>query len=180
MENKALFLDRDGVINHDTGYVHSVKDFNFISGIFNLCKKALSKDYLIIVITNQSGIGRGLYTLNDFNYLTNWMCGEFAQNDILITKVYHSPYHPIHGLGEYKKDHHTRKPHPGMVHMATKDYGLNLSKSVLIGDKHTDIQAGQNAGIKTNILFDRNCSLTLMHAENYHIIADLHDAEFFL
>ena len=108
------------------------------------------------------------------------MCGEFDQNDILISKVYHSPYHPIYGLGEYKKDHHTRKPQPGMVHMATKDYGLNLSKSVLIGDKHTDIQAGQSAGIKTNILFDRNSEYTFRHAKNYHIITELLDAEFLL
>jgi D-glycero-D-manno-heptose 1,7-bisphosphate phosphatase len=180
MENKALFLDRDGVINHDTGYVHSIKDFNFIGGIFNLCKKALLKHYLIIVITNQSGIGRGLYTLNDFNYLTNWMCSEFAQNDILITKVYHSPYHPLYGLGEYKRDHYTRKPHPGMVHMAAKDFGLNLSNSILIGDKYSDIQAGQKAGIKTNILFDMNYASTCRHEKNYQVIKDLRDAEFFL
>ena len=180
MSNKALFLDRDGVINHDTGYVHSVRDFKFIDGIFNLCKIAISKRYLIIVITNQSGIGRGLYTLNDFNHLTNWMCDEFAQNDILITKVYHSPYHPIYGLGEYKKDHYTRKPRPGMVRIATKEYSLNLSQSILIGDKHSDIQAGQKAGIKTNILFNRNYVSTFKNDENYHVIRDLRDAEFLL
>ena len=131
MNQKALFLDRDGVINVDMGYVHKVTDFHFINGIFSLCQKAIFKDYLIIVITNQAGIGRGIYTLDHFNILTEWMCETFLANNILITKVYQSPFHPIYGLGDYKRDHEMRKPRPGMINKAQVEYGLDLGNSVL-------------------------------------------------
>ena len=177
MNQKALFLDRDGVINVDTGYVHTVADFHFISGIFNICQKAIFKDYLIIVVTNQAGIGRGLYTLNDFNFLTDWMCETFLANNIFITKVYYSPFHPVYGLGEYKRNDEMRKPRPGMINKAKVEYGLDLWDSVLIGDNHTDIQAGQSAGVRTNILFDEQNEAELEFTGTYHIVKNLQRAE---
>jgi D-glycero-D-manno-heptose 1,7-bisphosphate phosphatase len=177
LSQKALFLDRDGVINVDTGYVHTITDFHFISGIFNICQKAIFKDYLIIVVTNQAGIGRGLYTLNDFNFLTEWMCETFLANNIFITKVYYSPFHPVYGLGDYKRNDEMRKPRPGMINKAKVEYGLDLWDSVLIGDSYTDIQAGQSAGVRTNILFDEQNEAELEFTGTYHIVKKLQRAE---
>lgn len=149
---KALFLDRDGVINFDKGYVYLKEDFEFIEGIFDLCKVAKTLDFKIIIVTNQAGIGRGYYTITQFNNLTDWMCNRFLQNDILIDKVYFSPFHPTHGLGKFKKDDYSRKPNPGMIKLAETEFNLDLSKSILIGDKYTDILAGKSAGVGRNIL----------------------------
>ena len=148
----ALFLDRDGVINKEKGYVYKIEDFEFVDGIFDLCSDALRKNYLIFVITNQAGIGRGYYTVDDFEILTNWMLEMFKNAGIAISKVYFSPYHPIHGLGLYKQFEETRKPGPGMINLAKKEFQLNLQKSVLIGDKMSDVLAGFNAGVGQNLL----------------------------
>ena len=88
MKRKALFLDRDGVINFDYGYVHKIDNFEFIEDIFELTRQAISTGYLIIVITNQAGIGRGFYTSKQFEHLSDWMCQQFLENGIFITKVY--------------------------------------------------------------------------------------------
>ena len=152
VNKRALFLDRDGVINIDNGYVYKASEFQFLDGIFDLCRLACSKDYLILVVTNQAGIGRGYYTVEDFDLLTRWMCEKFDDEGILISKVYFSPYHPVHGLGSYKKADYSRKPNPGMIYQARDEFNLDLGTSVLIGDKITDIQAGISAGVGKNIL----------------------------
>ena len=180
MNKKALFLDRDGVINIDYGYVYLKKNFEFTRGIFDLCRNAISKNYLIIIVTNQAGIGRGLYTLEDFNLLTDWMCATFWEKGIFITKVYHSPCHPVYGLGEYKRNDEMRKPRPGMINKAADDYSLDLNCSVMIGDKYTDIQAGQNAGIRTNILFNEKNVTKLNIKNNFHVVKSLQEAEILL
>ncbi|WP_313801732.1 HAD family hydrolase [Cytobacillus sp.] len=155
--NKALFLDRDGVINLEKSYVHKIEDFEFIDGIFELTKYFQDKCYLIIVITNQAGIGRGYYTEEDFHKLNDWMIDQFKQRGILITEVYYCPFHPTHGIGKYKKDSFDRKPNPGMILKAARKYNINLSESILIGDKESDIEAGKSAGVGMNILFlERN------------------------
>lgn len=148
MKNKALFLDRDGVINIDKNYVHKIEDFEFIDGIFDLVKKYQDEGFLIIVITNQAGIGRGYYKEKDFHILNDWMVKQFKLQGIEITEVYYCPYHPTHGIGEYLKDSFDRKPNPGMIFKARDKYDIDLSKSVLIGDKESDILSGKNAGIK--------------------------------
>jgi len=153
MTRPALFLDRDGVINVDHAYVHKKDNFEFIDGIFELCKKAQESGYLIIIITNQAGIGRGYYTDKDFHSLTDWMIGEFSKKEVTIDAVYHCPYHPEKGIGVYKKDAACRKPNPGMILMAKNEFKINLSRSILIGDKGSDIKAGLNAGIGKNFLF---------------------------
>lgn len=149
----ALFLDRDGVINVDRPYVCKPDDFEFIDGIFDLCRKANAAGMVIVAVTNQAGIGRGLYTEQQFHHLTNWMCAQFSSNGVTIDAVYFCPFHPEHGIGRYKKDSFDRKPNPGMLLRAEKDLGLDLARSVLIGNKLSDIDAAQAAGLKNIILF---------------------------
>ena len=150
---RALFLDRDGVINHDMGYTNRWEDFVFIDGIFDLCRYATSLGYRLFVITNQAGIGRGFYTEEDFLALSERMCAEFASENAPVAKVYFSPFHPEHGVGDYKQDSFMRKPNPGMILLAAEEFGISLTHSVLIGDKPSDIQAGLAAGVGVNLLY---------------------------
>lgn len=154
MKNKALFLDRDGVVNLDHGYVYQIVNFEFVDGIFDLLKCAKQKDYLIIIITNQAGIGRGFYSEADFHTLSRWMCNKFESIGTVIDSIYFSPFHPTEGLGKYLKDDFSRKPNPGMILEAESDFDIDLKSSVLIGDKISDIKAGLSAGIGKNILFN--------------------------
>lgn len=151
---KALFLDRDGVININHGYVHRIEDFDFVDGIFELCDVAQRQGYQIIIVTNQAGIGRGYYTEADFQTLMGWMLQQFKGRGITITAVYHCPYHPEHGVGEYKRASEDRKPNPGMLLRAKEEYDIDMATSVMIGDKETDVDAGKNAKVGTTILLD--------------------------
>jgi len=173
---RALFLDRDGVINVDHGYVYRQSDFEFTEGIFDLCRHAKSAGYLIFVVTNQAGIGRGLYTEADFHELTRWMCDVFAQEGCAIDKVYFCPTHPVHGIGPYKVDSLRRKPFPGMILEAAAEFEIDLAGSVLIGDKPSDIEAGRAAGIKHNLLFAPHGS-TAPEERGARTIKDLSEAK---
>jgi D-glycero-D-manno-heptose 1,7-bisphosphate phosphatase len=140
--NKALFIDRDGVINVDKVHVYHIEDFEFTEGIFDLCRGYFDAGYLIMVITNQAGIAKGIYTETDFMKLTEWMIEQFRNYGILISKVYYCPHHPdITGPCQ------CRKPAPGMILRAIKEFDLDIKECVLIGDMETDLAAGRNAGI---------------------------------
>ena len=152
IRNRALFLDRDGVINVNHGYVHRPENFDFMDGIFTVARVAHAQHYKLVVITNQAGIARGYYSEQQFHELTHWMCNQFAMQGAPVAKVYFSPYHPTAGIGEYKKDDISRKPHPGMILQAQQEFNLDLENSILIGDKVSDIQAGIAAGVGCNIL----------------------------
>lgn len=152
MINKAVFLDRDGVINVDRNYVHRICDFEFLEGIFDLCNWFQKRGFIIIVVTNQAGIGRGFYSEQAFSLLTDWMSSQFLSHGVIIKHTYYCPFHPEHGIGRYRADSFNRKPNPGMLMTAIHDYKLDTARSVLIGDKESDIVAGQKAGIGTNIL----------------------------
>lgn len=144
----ALFLDRDGVVNIEKNYLHKQEDFEFIDGIFDLCSYYQNQNFLIIIVTNQSGIARGYYSEMDFANLTFWMIGAFAQKGIEIAQVYHCPHHPdISGECE------CRKPHPGMLLKAAKEHNIDLENSVLVGDSERDIEAAHRAGVKETYLF---------------------------
>lgn len=145
-QQKALFLDRDGTINVDKGYVFKKEDFEFLPGIFELIRKYVTQGYLIFIITNQSGIARGLYTENDYLHLTEWMKEEFRKKGIPVEKVYYCPHLP-----EITGPCDCRKPNPGMIVQAIKEYNIDAKNSVLIGDKKRDIEAGLNAGIGKNL-----------------------------
>lgn len=182
----ALFLDRDGVINHDFGYVHQQSNFKFITGIFELVRTANELGLLCIIVTNQAGIGRGYYTENDFLNLTEWMLAEFEKNGARVDAVYHCPFHPTEGLGNYKKFSLDRKPGPGMLLRAALDFDINLSASTMIGDKLSDMQAARSAGVKTRILFTdgqksaintdelTSCTQVDSHAEAMQILQKFH------
>ncbi|AJC85990.1 D-glycero-alpha-D-manno-heptose-1,7-bisphosphate 7-phosphatase [Campylobacter sp. RM16704] len=147
MKKNALFLDRDGVINIDKKYVHKIKDFEFCDGIFELCEFFIQKDFLIFVVTNQSGIARGYYTEDDFQILSSFMKDEFYKKNIKIEKIYHCPH---------LKDCECRKPKPAMLLKAQKEFDINMEKSFFIGDNITDMQAGINANIKNLFLINEN------------------------
>ncbi len=145
--NKALFIDRDGVINREKDYVHKIEDFEFIEGIFDALREFTSRGFLIVVITNQAGIARGLYSEKDFEDLTLWMNKEFEANGVKITDVFFDPTHPVHGIGFYKRASKYRKPNPGMIFSAAEKYEVDLKKSILVGDKPSDAEAGIRAGV---------------------------------
>jgi D-glycero-D-manno-heptose 1,7-bisphosphate phosphatase len=153
MNRPALFLDRDGVINEYRPYVHRVEDFEFVDGIFDLVAAAGHAGYLTIVVTNQAGIGRGLYTEEDFWRLTEWMTARFAEQGCRIDHVSFCPTHPEHGIGRYRVESEFRKPRPGMILEAARAFSLDLGRSILIGDKPSDIEAGQAAGVGTLVLY---------------------------
>lgn len=175
MPHSAVFLDRDGVINQNHGYVHKREDFDFIKGVFDVARYAHAQRYKLVVITNQAGIARGYYTEEQFHQLTDWMCQRFSAAGAPIERVYFSPYHPTAGLGQYLKDDVSRKPHPGMILQAQKDLSIDLSRSVLIGDKSSDIQAGTAAGVGTNLLFAAERPHELSGFD-YELISDLRQA----
>lgn len=151
--DRALFLDRDGVININHGYVHAVEDFDFVDGIFDLVQAARSAGFRVVVVTNQAGIARGYYGEEQFHRLTAWMCEQFERRGGGIDKVYFSPYHPTAGIGEYRRDEDTRKPGPGMIIRAQQELGLCLERSILVGDQPSDLQAGHAAGVGLNVLY---------------------------
>ncbi len=152
--SKALFLDRDGIINIDHGYVYKIEDFEFVEGIFDLCRLAIDKGYQIFVITNQAGIARGYYDKTAFEVLSKWMVNAFAEQGITITKVYYCPHHPSKGVNEFVMSCDCRKPEPGMIKQAQQEFAIDLMESVFVGDKVSDMQAASKAGIKTRILVD--------------------------
>ena len=141
---KALFLDRDGIINIDHSYVYKIEDFEFVEGIFDLVKRFADNGYLIFIITNQSGIGRGYYTEESFTTLTQWMIERFIQEGIHVEKVYYCPHSP-------ETKCHCRKPETGMIDEAMKSYDIDLSRSWMIGDKQSDIDLAKNTDIGKSI-----------------------------
>ena len=146
---KVLFLDRDGVINIDHGHVSRIEDFVFIDGIFELCKYYISKNYKVIVVTNQTGIGLGLYTLDDFIKVNNYMLEEFKKHGVDILDVFYCPHDP-------NSNCECRKPKPKMFFDAKDKYNIDLKNSIMVGDKVTDAIAAYNAGIKNIYLINNN------------------------
>ncbi|MFM1990460.1 MAG: hypothetical protein RJA99_3417 [Pseudomonadota bacterium] len=149
---RALFLDRDGVVNVDTGYVHRIEDFVFVDGILELARDGVARGWALVVVTNQAGIGRGYYDEAAFGTLTAWMRGRFEAAGAPIDAVYHCPYHPEHGLGAYRLDSFDRKPNPGMLLRARDELGLDLGRSAMVGDTASDMLAARRAGLPTRVL----------------------------
>lgn len=147
MSRRALLLDKDGVINVDHGYVCTPERTDFIEGIFDLCRAATQRDFLNIVVTNQAGIARGYYTEGEFLAYMDWIRGEFRARCAQIDAVYYCPHHPVHGRGAYLRKCDCRKPNPGMILRASRDLGLDLTRSVMLGDTASDSAAGEAAGV---------------------------------
>lgn len=136
--SKALFLDRDGIINEDEGYLFEIERCRFVPGIFELVAAAVKKGYTPIVVTNQSGIARGYYTEQQMNDLHSYMNDEFLKHGAHITAFYHSPFHPNAIIPHLKKSSDCRKPKPGMFLRAIHDHGIDPFKSIMVGDKPSD------------------------------------------
>lgn len=147
MQRRAVFLDRDGVINIDSGYVGNIEDFVFIDGVFEALKKLQEKGFLLIIVTNQSGIARGYYSEKEFLKLSEYMKKELKKAGVTITDIFYCPHHPNEQCS-------CRKPEPQMILDAAKKYNIDLASSWLVGDKISDIEAGKRAGIKNLILLD--------------------------
>ena len=139
---RAVFLDRDGIINIDRHYVYKIEDFQFKDGIFSFCRYAARKGFALFIITNQSGIARSFFSTSDFLRLNKWMLSVFERHKIKISKVYFCPHHP-----EYTGKCTCRKPAPGMIMQARNEFDIDLSGSVLVGDRENDILAGYSAGV---------------------------------
>ncbi len=156
MLSKALFLDRDGVVNHDLGYVNKSSDIVFIDDIFKLTKMAQDLNYLIIVITNQSGIARGKYTEDEFLKLSSWIKDRFFANGVNLTRTYYCPHHPDFGNQKYKKVCLCRKPGSLLFNQAKEDFNIDMKASIMIGDKLSDLEAAKNAEVGSLLLFSNN------------------------
>lgn len=152
MSARALFLDRDGVVNEEVGYLHRAEDVRFVEGIFSLCRTAVGLGYRLIVVTNQAGIARGYYTEADFERLMVWMRAALRAEGVELDAVYFCPFHPEHGVGEYRREHEDRKPGPGMLLRGAREFGVSLAESVLVGDRCSDIGAANAAGLRQAFL----------------------------
>ena len=145
MKTRAIFLDRDGIINVDHGYVSKIEDFEFNKGIFELLLSLQSQGFLLIVVTNQSGIGRGYYTQEDYMTLTSHMVESLMKEGVKIDAVFHCPHTPEDRCK-------CRKPQTGMLRAAKKQFDIDMQNSWMIGDKESDVEAGKKAGIRHRVL----------------------------
>jgi D-glycero-D-manno-heptose 1,7-bisphosphate phosphatase len=153
---RGLFLDRDGVINRDYGYVHTPEDCDFTPGIFQLVRRFRDSGYGCVVVTNAAGIARGYFAEEQFHEFCRWLLGEFERRQCALDAVYYCPHHPTEGSAPYRRSCHCRKPQPGMILRGARDLGVDLADCVLVGDRETDIEAGTRAGISRLYLFEGN------------------------
>lgn len=175
---RALFLDRDGVINVDTGYVGTPDRFVFMDGIFDLTRRAVNGGWRVVVITNQSGIARGYYDEADFAAVTRHMLAGFAARGIVLTGVYHCPYLRGGTVPAYARDSFWRKPNPGMILEAARRHGLDPARSLFLGDAASDMVAARDAGVGLRLRLSPDPAIVDPNAD--HIVRDLADAGTFL
>jgi D-glycero-D-manno-heptose 1,7-bisphosphate phosphatase len=144
----AAFLDRDGVINVDLGYVHRVEDLEYIPGVAAAIRRLNQAGYLVIVVTNQSGIGRGYYDEAAMDAVHKALRDMLAQSGAAIDAVYACPFHPEAEIERYRHpDHPDRKPNPGLLQRAMRDFPIDRERSFMIGDKDSDMEAARRAGV---------------------------------
>lgn len=151
---KVAFLDRDGVINKETGYLYKISSFEFTYRCFEALSNIKNKGYEIIIFTNQSGIARGYYSEDDFHALMNWVKSTLTNHQISIKDIFFCPHHPNGVVKKYKKDCECRKPKPGMLLDAIKKHDIDMDSSFVVGDKISDVRAGFSAGIKNGYLVE--------------------------
>lgn len=156
MQAPAAFLDRDGVINIDHGYVFRREEFHFVPQVIDGARILHDIGFRLVVVTNQSGIGRGFYSEADFAALTEWMAQRFAEAGAPLAGVYFCPHHATEGVGRYRCACDCRKPEPGMLLLAAQQLQLDLGRSVLFGDRESDLLAAQRAGVPRRVLLSTN------------------------
>ncbi|MCI5764393.1 D-glycero-beta-D-manno-heptose 1,7-bisphosphate 7-phosphatase [Actinobacillus porcinus] len=157
--NKAIFLDRDGTLNVDHGYVHQIDDFQFIEGSIEALQELKKMGYLLVLVTNQSGIARGYFSEDQFLSLTEWMDWSLADRGVDLDGIYYCPHHP-EGKGEFKQDCDCRKPKGGMLLQAIKELHIDPARSFMVGDKVEDLQAAVAAKVRSKILVKTGKSVT--------------------
>lgn len=171
-KSKAAFVDRDGVINVDYGYVSEWKKFSFIDGTFEALQTFKKCGYKIIIITNQSGIARGFFSENEYNFLTDRIKQTIISNGASVDDIYHCPHLSCGVIKGYAIECDCRKPKIGMIERACIDHNISLKKSILIGDKSSDIQCGINAGIKSNFLISNKIDIIDNHTRVFPSLRD--------
>nr|WP_312985943.1 D-glycero-beta-D-manno-heptose 1,7-bisphosphate 7-phosphatase [Atlantibacter sp.] len=148
----AIFLDRDGTINVDHGYVHEIDQFEFIDGVIDAMRELKEMGFALVLVTNQSGIARGKFTEAQFEILTEWMDWSLADRGVDLDGIYYCPHHPEGAVDEFRQSCDCRKPQPGML-ISARDYlDIDMAASYMIGDKLEDMQAAQAAGVGTKVL----------------------------
>ncbi|MCB2082163.1 MAG: HAD family hydrolase [Hyphomicrobiales bacterium] len=170
---RALFLDRDGIINVDTGYTYKTQDIVFMEGIFDICRNAQQAGYKLIVVTNQSGIGRGYYTEKDLHTVMAWMQEKLAEEQITLDKYYYCPYHP-EGIGQYRRESNDRKPGAGMLLKAKQEFNILMQDSIMLGDKPADMEAAWRAGVGRKLMLPHTGYPTSPYADR--ILTHLREA----
>ncbi|WP_130834098.1 D-glycero-beta-D-manno-heptose 1,7-bisphosphate 7-phosphatase [[Erwinia] mediterraneensis] len=154
MANKvpAIFLDRDGTVNVDHGYVHDIDHFQFIDGVIESMRELKKMGFALVLVTNQSGIARGMFTEDQFMQLTEWMDWSLADRDVDLDGIYYCPHHPQASVAEYRQQCDCRKPQPGMLLSAQQQLHIDMSASYMVGDKLEDMLAGAAAGVGKKVL----------------------------
>jgi D-glycero-D-manno-heptose 1,7-bisphosphate phosphatase len=178
-QRRAVFLDRDGVINEDRGYVHTIENFHFLPGALEGCQRMAAAGYALVVVTNQAGIARGIYSAADLERLTAWVSRRFAECNAPIAKTYYCPHHPEAVIPALRRVCDCRKPAAGLLIRAQRDLLIDMRSSVLIGDKESDIEAGRTAGIGRCILVcsaNARASGSCANTRADAIVADLVEA----
>ena len=168
MSIKTIFVDRDGVINKEVNYLHKIKDFKFIDGVLKSLIYLNNLGYEVIIVTNQSGIGRGYFSENEYNELTSWMFNQFEKNNIKVLSIFHCPHHP-------KTKCECRKPKPGMFFDAIAKYKIDAAKSWMIGDSERDITAANLAGIKNTVLVRSGHNIDENHSKASYFLDSIKD-----
>lgn len=163
---RAVFLDRDGVINVDRGYVHRAADFQLIDGVIDGLLTLQTAGYLLLIVTNQAGIGRGFYTEDDFLAFSLYVDAVLKSKGVYIARTYYCPHHPDAKVTRYRVACDCRKPQPGMLLRARDEFGIDMSRSAIVGDKATDVLAGQRAGVATKVLVGTGHQLSLCDMES--------------
>ena len=156
---KAVFLDRDGVLNKEIGYLYKIDDFEYTKNCADALKIFRTLGYEIIIITNQSGIARGYYAEEDYQKLTKWYLDDLKNKGVEILDVFHCPHHPEGSVNSLTFHCRCRKPSPGMFSKAVSKHHVDIKSSFLVGDKLSDIEAGRKIGIENLFLVETGHSI---------------------
>lgn len=165
----ALFLDRDGVVNIDQQFLHRIEECRFSDGIFELAAGLAGRGFAIVIASNQSGIARGLYSEATFARFMDWMRGEFSRRGVGINGVYYALTHAGDGVGSYRRDSPWRKPGAGMFLQAAADLGLDLGRSISVGNQVSDLDASRTAGIGGLFLYDPGVATAMRHDDYWRV-----------
>jgi D-glycero-D-manno-heptose 1,7-bisphosphate phosphatase len=173
---RAVFLDRDGTLNRDLGYVHKVEDLELLEHVAAGLRRLAALGYELVIATNQSGIARGYYTEAEMHAFNRALIQRLQNEGVRIAAVYYCPFHPTEGIGPYRRASTFRKPESGMLLMASAERGIDLRVSIAIGDKPSDVAAGRGAGCRTILLKGDQSSVEVAEAAPDYLAQDMLDA----